>query len=118
MEDVKRLRRPLQRPDPRIILREQPRTSQQTIVGCRTLPALLIPAFDMMQFYAENGGLNCVHAAVPSDFFVVIAARAAVIAQVSHALCGVEITRCNQSSIAIRAEVLGGIKTEGRHLAD
>src|SRR5580704_8276205 len=114
MKNVKCMRRSLQRQDWRItFLRYKPRIRQQTIVGRSTLPALLVPAFDMRKLYAEDRGLDRVHAAVPANFFVVIAARAAVIAQFPHVLSQIGATGGNHSRVAIGAQVLCWIKTEG-----
>src|SRR5580692_2983436 len=87
MKDMKCMWRSLDWCDRRIhSFRCKPSIGQQAIVGRRPLPALLVPGFDMRQLYAEDGGLDRVHAAVPPEFFMMVAARAAVIAQLPHVL--------------------------------
>src|SRR5580704_1480810 len=87
------------------------------IVVCRMLPPLLVPSFDMRQLYAQDGTLNCVHAAVPADFFVMVSSRTAVITQVPHVLSQIRVARSHEARIAIRTQVLSGIKTESRSCA-
>src|SRR5438477_7462974 len=67
----------------------------------------------MRQLHAQNGGLDRVETAVPAHFFMKISSRAAMIPQAFHMLCIIAITRRDYPSIAIRTQVLGGIKTEG-----
>src|SRR5437868_3108248 len=67
----------------------------------------------MRQLHAQNGGLDRVETAVPAHFFMKISSRAAMIPQASHVLSNFRSIGCDRSGIAIGAEILGGIKTEG-----
>ncbi len=119
MTDVKCMWRSLQRPHSRVtLIRREPGFDQQTIVCCSASTALLVPGFDMRQLYSENRSLNRVHAAVPADLFVMVASRTAVIAQFPHVLSQIQIARGHQSRVAVRAQVLGGVKTERRSRAE
>src|SRR5665213_2781959 len=51
---------------------------EQIVVGLGSFPALLVPAFYMAELYQQDGGLQGIKPAVPSDFFVKIALPHAV----------------------------------------
>ena len=54
---------------------------EQLIITRGALAASVIPFVDIFQLHPQNGGLKSIEAAVPSEFFMKVAARAAVIAQ-------------------------------------
>ena len=72
----------------------------------------------MRQLDPEDGCLDCVHAAVPADFFVIVTAGAAVVAEVPHVRSQIQIAGGYQPRVAIGAQILGGIKAECRGCAE
>jgi hypothetical protein len=73
---------------------------------------LLVPPGQVRQLHAQDSSLDCIHAAVPADFLVMVTSRAAVIAQIAHALRHSGIAGGDHAGIAVGAQVLSGIKTE------
>src|SRR5207248_10936791 len=65
------------------------------------------------ELHGEDGCLERVETAVPSDFLVVIALAAAVIAQQAKAVGKFIAVRGHASRVTIGAEVLRGIEAEG-----
>ena len=72
-----------------------------------------VPSFYVFQFHAQDGSLHGIEAAVPSHFFVDVAARAAVIAQAAQVRGHLGIVGGDQSGLAVGAEIFCGIETEG-----
>src|SRR5947209_11149986 len=68
----------------------------------------------MWQFHPQHGGLNIVHAAVRTQFVVVIAFRAAVITKPTKVVGNLLITCCNQPRVAVCTQILAWIETERR----
>jgi hypothetical protein len=77
--------------------------------GCSSI---LIPSFHVFQLYAQDGSLDGVEAAVPSNFLMHVAARATVIAQPAHMRRHFEAVGGYRASLTIGAEILRRIKAE------
>src|SRR6266851_2581500 len=86
---------------------------KQFVITGSALTSSLIPSFEIFQLHAQDGSLHSVEAAVPSEFFMQVSARAAVVAQAPHVGCQLGVIRSHQASLPIGAEILGGIKAEG-----
>src|SRR5919108_5673500 len=67
----------------------------------------------MRQLHAQNRCLNSIQAAVCPELIVIIALHTPVVSQPPHVLGVVGIARCNQSRVAVSAQVLGRVKAEG-----
>ena len=78
----------------------------------------MIPAVDVLELDAENRALEAVHAGVPADFVVVVAAAHAVLAQHPGTLGQLVGVGCDHAGVARRAQILGGIKAEGGRIAE
>ena len=87
---------------------------QKMIVGCRDLAAALVPLLDETQFDAQHRALDSVHAGVPANLLVVVAAGRTVIPQPLHVLAHIKVHGGRGSGIAKCAEILGWVKAEGR----
>src|SRR5260370_11829265 len=85
---------------------------KQFVIHGRTLASSLVPAFEIFQLHVQDGSLHSVKAAVPSEFFMHVSARAAVVAQAPHVRCQLGVIRSHQAGFPIGAEILGGIKAE------
>jgi hypothetical protein len=81
------------------------------------LGTLSIPLFHVRQLDAQDGSLDGVETAIPSHLFVQVAARTAVIAETAHALGGFSIIADHETAIAVSAQILAGIETEGGRFA-
>src|SRR6185295_3962857 len=88
------------------------RVTKQAVVPGSKLAPLLIPLFDVSKFHSKDGALNGIHARVPAQFFVNIAAGTSMAAKPAHVVGSSGIQGCNQSRFAVGAQILGGIKTE------
>jgi hypothetical protein len=77
----------------------------------------MVPALDVAKLDGENGALEAVHAGVPADLVVVVAASHAVLAQHPGALGQVIGIHSDHAGVAGGAQVLGGIKAEGGDVA-
>ena len=95
----------------------QPRRPKHRVISLRHRAPLLVPAVDVLQLHAENGSLEPVHARIPADLVVVVAAPHPVLAQHSQALGNLIGVGRHHAGIARRAQVLGGIEAERRHIA-
>src|SRR6202041_552811 len=87
------------------------------VVSCRALASGFVPSLHIFQLHAQDRGLHGVEAAVPSELFVNVTARAAVIAQSAHVRRHLGVVCGDEPGIAVSAEILGGIKAEGRGYA-
>src|SRR2546430_5984421 len=114
MENRLRLGTNVQHSDGRIIAIQQAGFGKQAAVGDSTFAAQLVPLLNMLQLHPKDGRLNCVHTAVPSEFFMMIALRAAVVTQAAHVLRYVRVPRGYQSCFAVGAQILAGIETKCR----
>src|SRR5208337_1144721 len=83
------------------------------IVGGGDRTAALVPLADVAQFYAEHRALDGVHAGVPANLVVIVAASGTVIAQPLHVLAYLRGGCRGGTCVAKCAQVLGGIKAEG-----
>ncbi len=77
----------------------------------------LVPAVDVLELDVENGALEAVHARVPADLVVVVAAAHAVLAQHLYPLGQFVGIGGDHAGVARGAQVLGGIKAEGGYIA-
>ncbi len=77
----------------------------------------LIPAVDVAHFDIENGALKSIHARIPANLVVVVAAAHAVLAQHPYALGQFIGVRRHHAGVAGGAHVLGGIKAECGNVA-
>src|SRR5690348_10183993 len=75
-------------------------------------PPLVIPFAEVLEFHAEHCRLDRIHTGVPAELGMDVALRAAMIPQSPHMVGGRRIVRGHQPGIAIRAQVLGGVKAE------
>src|SRR6266853_2238189 len=85
---------------------------KQFVIHGRTLASSLVPAVELFQLHVQDGSLHSVKAAVPSQFFMQVSARAAVVAQAPHLRCQLGVIRSHQAGFPIGTEILGGIKAE------
>src|SRR6185437_5889280 len=77
----------------------------------------LVPAADVLEFDAENRTLKPIHAGVPAQLLVMVAAAHAVLAQRAEALGNLVAAGGHHAGVAGGAEFLGGVKTESRGIA-
>src|SRR5439155_12341682 len=85
---------------------------KQFVIYDSALAASLVPSFEIFQLHVQDGSLHSVEAAVPSEFFMHVSARAAVVAQAPHVRCQLGVIRSHQAGLPIGAEILGGIEAE------
>src|SRR5579863_5030306 len=90
------------------------RCGEQPVVRRSTLPPSVVPSSNILQLYSQDGCLDRVETAVRPELFMHVAARAAVVAQTPHMLGHLRLARGYQSSVAVGAKILCGIKTERR----
>src|SRR4051812_8292696 len=91
---------------------DQTRFCEQSVVSSRMLAAHFIPLSNSRQLHSQHGGLDCVEAAIPSEFIVIVPLRAAMIPQAPHVLGHLWRSGRHDARISVGAQVLGGIKTE------
>ena len=84
------------------------------IVAHGAVAPIVIPSSNVFQLHAQDRGLNGVEPAIPSKFFMNVAARAAVIAKAAHVCRHLRIISCDQSGVPVGAEIFCGIETERR----
>ncbi len=77
----------------------------------------LVPSRHVFELDRKDGALEAVHARVPADLVVVVAAAHAVLAQHAGALGEVVGIGGDHAGIACGAQVLGGIEAEGGGVA-
>src|ERR1035441_10826017 len=90
------------------------------LTGCAsacTRPAPMVPLGNVLHLPPKHSRLHGIEAAVPADLFVVIPLAASMIAQMPNVRRQFLVIGGDASAIAIGAQVLGGIKTERRDLA-
>ncbi len=76
------------------------------------LPPALVPVRDVRQLHAQHRCLNGIHATVPAKFVMVVAPRAAMVAELPHVLGHLRTRSGDDSRVSVGAQVLGGIETE------
>lgn len=86
---------------------------QEFVVLRGHLPAPLVPAVNVRQFDAQNGGLKGIQAAVVADHFVVVLLAAAVRAKGAGQVGGVVVVGDQQAAITKCPQVLAGEKGVG-----
>src|SRR6476659_9918489 len=72
----------------------------------------------MWKFNAQNGGLDTVHSAVPTNHLVVIFADLAMISQHSDLLLQEKVVRYDRARFAECAQVFSWVETETTCVAD
>src|SRR5271166_932375 len=92
---------------------DQSRGMKEGVIAAGYGAAELVPAVDVLELDGEDGALEAVHAGVPADFVVVIAAAHSVLAQHAGALGDFIGVGGDHAGIARRAEIFCGIKAEG-----
>ena len=95
----------------------QSRRVKQRVVAPGRGVAGMVPAGDVLELDVEDGALKAVHARVPAQLVVVVAAAHAVLAQHFYPLGQFIGVGGDHARFAGGAEVLGGIKAEGGNLA-
>ena len=88
------------------------------MVAAGDVVASVVPGVDVAELDGEDGALKAVHASVPADFVVVVAAAHAVLAEHSGALGEVAGIGGDHARVAGGAEVFGGIEAEGGDVAE
>ena len=94
------------------------RGAKEGVVAPGDGAAGLVPAVDVFELDLEDGALEAVHAGVPADLVVVVAAAHAVLAQHAGALGQVVGVGGDHAGVARGAQVLGGIEAEGGGIAE
>ena len=97
---------------------DQSRGMKERVIAAGDGAAELVPAVDVLELDGEDGALEAVHAGVPADFVVVVAAAHSVLAQHAGALGDFIGVGGDHAGVARGAEVLGGIKAEGGGIAE
>ena len=97
---------------------DQSRGMEERVIAAGDGAAELVPAVDVLELDGEDGALETVHAGVPADLVVVVAAAHSVLAQHAGALGDFIGVGGDHASIACSAEIFGGIKTEGGGIAE
>ena len=95
----------------------QARGVKERVVTLGDGAAGLVPVVDVLELDLEDGALEAVHAGVPAQFVVVVAAAHAVLAQHAGALGQLVGVGGDHAGVAGGAEVLGGIEAEGGGIA-
>ena len=106
-QPIRRIRPILSKPSP---------GKQPAISRCQLAPRL-VPCTDVLQLHRQHRTLESVHARVPAQLIVVVAPPHSLVAQHLHALRHIIAVCCHHARIARRAQVLRGIKTERRRIA-
>src|SRR6202011_4946916 len=78
---------------------------------------LCVPLVNEPKLYQQNRGLQRVHAAVPTDFIVVVATVHSMHPQEADSLSDGIQSGCNHPGIAAGAEILGGVEAESGRVA-
>jgi len=90
---------------------------EEGVVAAGHVVARVVPALDVAELDGEDGALEAVHAGVPTDFVVVVAAAHAVLTEHFGALGQLAGVRSDHAGIAGGTEVFGGIEAEGGDIA-
>src|ERR1035438_2898882 len=91
---------------------------KKAVVALGRLAAGLVPALDVLELDGEDGALEAVHAGVPADLIMVVAALHAVLAESADPLGQLAGIGGDHAGVAGGAQVLGGIKAEGGDVAE
>jgi len=92
---------------------DETRRMKERVIAAGDGAAELVPAVDVLELDGEDRTLEAVHAGVPSDFVVIVAAAHSVLAQHAGALGDFVGVGGDHAGIPRRAEIFGGIKAEG-----
>src|SRR5262249_19020008 len=77
-----------------------------------------VPTVEVRQFRAEHGALDSVHALVPPDELVAITHARAVVTELLDRLRERRVVRRHRAGVAVSPEVLAGVETERRAVAE
>ncbi len=90
----------------------QSRFGKQSVIARGQCAARLGPCANVFELHRQHRALESIHARVPAQLVVVVAAAHAVLAQHLHPLGKLVGIRGDHAGVAGRAQVLGGIKAE------
>jgi len=91
--------------------------TEQRVIALRNRSSRIVPAGNVLQLDAEDGGLHAIETRVPSYLVVVVAASHSVLAQHPGALGQLIRIGRHHPGVSSSAQVLGGIKAEGGDIA-
>ena len=91
---------------------------EERVVATGNVVAGMVPGVDVAELDGEDGALEAVHAGVPADFVVVVAAAHAVLTEHFGALGEVAGVGGDHAGVACGTEVFGGIEAEGGDVAE
>src|ERR1700722_4593457 len=98
--------------------KHDPTVGQEAIVFSSDCPPRLRPSLKITQLDAQNRSLQTLHAVVVSAQQVMIFAILSPVAQHANLLRVIRIAGSDRPTLAVGAQIFGGIKTEAAQIAD
>jgi hypothetical protein len=91
---------------------------QRLVIVSRMRPAKLIASFKKSKFYLQNGSLDSIHPAVPSNHRMLMLADLAVVPKDPNFFLQRRITSHNRPGLTERSKILSGIEAKTARIAE